>query len=107
MEEQNAALRAAMGESFAPGAALGLTPSEARVLGILMKRTGGATKTQIMHAPYADRPDADEAQVKIVDVFVCKMRRKLGRFGVGIATVHGQGYILTADGRKKLEAMGG
>ena len=39
----------------------------------------------------------DEPEPKIIDVFICKLRRKLelaGASGVSIDTVWGQGYIL-------------
>ena len=39
----------------------------------------------------------DEPEPKIIDVFICKLRRKLevaGARGVSIDTVWGQGYIL-------------
>jgi len=46
----------------------------------------------------------DEPEPKIIDVFICKLRRKLelaGARGVSIDTVWGQGYIL-----RETEAMG-
>jgi len=41
----------------------------------------------------------DEPEVKIVDVFICKLRQKLRAHGAGdlIATVWGRGYRLTED----------
>lgn len=69
-----------------------LTPAEARVFAHLTTREMG-TKTSIMAALYSDKPD-DYVDPKIVDVFVCKMRKKLRAFKVDIATVWGQGYAL-------------
>lgn len=69
-----------------------LTASEARVFAHLTTRTV-ATKTSIMAALYSDRPD-DDPELKIVDVYVCKIRRKVKPYGVKIATVWGQGYSL-------------
>ena len=46
----------------------------------------------------------DEPEPKIIDVFICKLRRKLeiaGARGVSIDTVWGQGYIL-----RETEAVG-
>lgn len=68
-----------------------LTALEARVFAHLASRELG-TKQSIMMALYSDR--AEEPEIKIVDVFVCKMRRKLSKFGVRIETVWGQGYRL-------------
>ena len=70
----------------------GLTSSEAKVLSCLIHRDF-ATKPQIMMAIYADRLE-EEPEQKIVDVFVCKMRKKLKPFGIVISTVWGQGYRL-------------
>ncbi|RVE90101.1 helix-turn-helix domain-containing protein [Sinorhizobium meliloti] len=70
----------------------GLTGSEARVFAHLATRDM-ATKQSVMLALYSDRADV-EPETKIVDVFVCKMRKKLARFGVTIETVWGQGYRL-------------
>lgn len=71
----------------------GLTGSEQRVFGVLMAREL-ATKDAIMAALY--RADGrDEAEIKIVDVFVCKTRKKLKPFGIEIGTRWGEGYFIT------------
>lgn len=75
-----------------------LTPSEARVFGALVNREV-TTKTAILAALYSDRPAEDEAEAKIVDVFICKLRKKVFPFGIAIRTVWGQGYALDAETR--------
>lgn len=70
-----------------------LTQAEARVFSHLTTREV-ATKGSLMVALYSDRPNGDEIEPKIVDVFVCKLRKKLNRFGIQIMTVWGQGYSL-------------
>lgn len=37
----------------------------------------------------------EEQEIKIVDVFVCKLRKKLKGLGVSIETVWGRGYRLS------------
>lgn len=69
-----------------------LTVQEARVFGVLVNREL-ATKEAIMSGLYIDR-GVDEAEQKIVDVFICKIRKKLKPFGVRIETVWGRGYRL-------------
>ena len=69
-----------------------LTASEAKVFAHLTTREI-ATKQSLMLAMYSDRVEA-EPEIKIVDVFICKMRKKLSRFGVEIVTVWGSGYSL-------------
>lgn len=44
---------------------------------------------------YYDRLNPPD--IKIVDVFVCKMRKKLRPYGITIDTVWGRGYLLTAE----------
>lgn len=69
-----------------------LTGREACVFAHLVSRDV-ATKESIMLALYSGRPD-EEPEIKIVDVFVCKMRKKLSAYGVNIRTIWGQGYSL-------------
>lgn len=69
-----------------------LTSSEARLFAFLTTRDV-ASKSAIMQALYSDRADEDP-EIKIIDVFVCKLRRKVKPFGVKIETVWGRGYSL-------------
>lgn len=69
-----------------------LTASEARVFAHLASRDV-CRKEGILAALYADRID-EAPEPKIVDVFVCKLRKKVKPFGVEIETVWGQGYRL-------------
>lgn len=79
-----------------------LTASEARLFAHLTTRDV-ATKASIMTALYSDRPD-DDPELKIVDVYVCKIRSKVKRFGVEIVTVWGRGYSLLDRERYVREA---
>lgn len=78
---------------------LQLTEKEALLCQLLMKR-GQATKEQIMHHLYQMR---DEAEIKIVDVFVCKVRKKLKPFGIKIETIWGKGYAMAKPSVEILE----
>jgi two-component system cell cycle response regulator CtrA len=77
-------------------AVVGLTRKEYGLLEVLALRKGQAvTKDMIMTKLYGGR---DEPDVKIVDVFVCKLRRKLSEV-LGdhmIRTVWSRGYALDA-----------
>lgn len=102
LEAENARLRdridqleAAMGMDFVAPIEWRLTTAETRVFGVLMAREL-ATKDAIMAALYRDQAK-DEAEIKIVDVFVCKVRAKLKPFGFVIETQWGQGYFLTPE----------
>lgn len=59
------------------------------------------SKEQLLLALYWQRHDGEEPEIKIIDVWICKMRRKLRRLGVEIDTVWGTGYrfVLLASER--------
>lgn len=72
-----------------------LTAKEYAILEMLILRRGVLiSKTTILNYLYADTDD--EPDMKIIDVFVCKLRKKLQNAGAGdlISTMWGQGYIL-------------
>jgi two-component system cell cycle response regulator CtrA len=84
------------------GEPLSLTGKEFRIVEFLALRKGSVlSKTAFLGHLYGGM---DEPEPKIIDVFICKLRRKLevaGARGVSIDTVWGQGYIL-----RETEAMG-
>ena len=82
---------------------LRLTGSEGTVLGVLMARAM-ATKEQIMNLVYAARID-DEPNIKVIDVFVCKLRAKLKPFDINIQTIWGRGYAMAAEEVAKVRAL--
>lgn len=69
-----------------------LTGKEQMILEALATRERVQSKGDLMNALY--NQGADEPEVKIVDVFVCKLRKKLRENGGGdpIETVWGRGY---------------
>ncbi len=69
-----------------------LTRNEVTVFTCLVAREV-ADKEFIWVALYGNRPD-DGPNQKIIDVFVCKIRKKLRKFGVEINNVWGRGYTL-------------
>ena len=74
-----------------------LTRTEETVLGALMAHPV-ATRDHFMHALYNGRGDL-EPDVKIVDIYISKLRRKLKSFGIEIKTEWGRGYALTQDSK--------
>lgn len=76
-----------------------LTSSERRVFGVLLSREV-ATKSAVMTALYSDRCD-EEPGIKIIDVFVCNLRKKVAPFDVKIVTEWGTGWRLDAATRAK------
>jgi two-component system cell cycle response regulator CtrA len=77
-----------------------LTPREYSVLELLVLRRGQVvTKDQFLSHLYGGM---DEPEMKIIDVFICKLRTRLSRVGAGglIGTVWGQGYTIRSVGEE-------
>lgn len=74
-----------------------LTPSESRILSGLITAKGALSK-EALHVVSAAGVEPDTC-VKIVDVYICKLRKKLAAHGIadGVQTVWGQGYEASAD----------
>ena len=103
LRERIAQLEDLLGMRGAAPIEFALTPSEERVFGVLMQRDL-ATKEAVMAACYANR-GADEAEQKIVDVFICKIRRKIKPFAIKIETAWGRGYFIPASDKKRVREM--
>lgn len=77
------------------GAAVHLTGKEYQMLELLSLRKGTTlTKEMFLNHLYGGM---DEPELKIIDVFICKLRKKLGQATGGenyIETVWGRGYVL-------------
>lgn len=105
LSDEIATLRRLLGQDVNPWVGLGLTASEARLFGLLAKR-GQATKDQLHHLCGVNH-DGETPDPKIVDVFICKMRKKLGRYDVQIETVWGQGYRIAPDHLARARELAG
>jgi two-component system, cell cycle response regulator CtrA len=81
---------------------LGLTKQESKLFCALVKRDI-VTKESAMDALYRDKPNS--AEVKIVDVFVSKIRRKLRPYDISIETVWGRGYLMPGPSKLKVAAL--
>jgi two-component system cell cycle response regulator CtrA len=71
-----------------------LTSKEYAILELLVLRKGIAlTKEAFLNHLYGGM---DEPEIKIIDVFICKLRKKLAQAGADglIGTIWGRGYIL-------------
>ncbi|MBI1275502.1 response regulator [bacterium] len=77
------------------GKALHLTSKEYAILELLSLRKGTTlTKEMFLNHLYGG---IDEPELKIIDVFICKLRKKLASYTNGenyIETVWGRGYVL-------------
>jgi two-component system, cell cycle response regulator CtrA len=78
-----------------------LTDKEYAIVELLaLKRTGFSTKEHIMEYLYGN---INQAPIKIINVFICRVRKKLEKASGGynfIQTVWGSGYRLLEEGEK-------
>lgn len=101
-DEEIRQLRAELaGPRLLPGWLPYLTGKEQQFLRALASREF-LSKEAILIAVYGSTDDAPD--VKIVDVFVCKLRRKLATYDITIETVWGKGYRLSRESRQALLA---
>lgn len=71
-----------------------ISPKECTMLEVLMTRQGRViTKDQMFDHIYSG--ELDEPEVKILDVFMCRLRRKLMEHSHLIETVWGRGWRMT------------
>jgi len=88
------------------GTRVNLTTTEYRILEHLSLRKGTPlTKEMILNQLYGG---IDEPANKIIDVFICKLRKKLALASAGknyIETVWGRGYALRQTSEDELEAF--
>jgi len=87
---------------FACAQAYKITRLEASVFAILLKRDM-ATKEQLHTASEASRPSEHRktTEPKIVDVVICKLRKKLTPRGIIIETSWGNGYYISPENQAK------
>lgn len=81
-------------EVLVDGRDIHLTGKEYSILELLVLRKGMVlTKEAFLNHLYGGM---DEPEVKIIDVFVCKLRKKLARAGADgvIGTIWGRGYVI-------------
>ncbi|KQO49572.1 response regulator transcription factor CtrA [Methylobacterium sp. Leaf85] len=89
------------------GSRVPLTGKEYQILELLALRKGTTlTKEMFLNHLYGGM---DEPELKIIDVFICKLRKKLANASFGknyIETVWGRGYVLR-DGVAEMQALAG
>lgn len=110
LEVENDALRAEisdlrdlLGGRWYPPLEYQLTQTEAAILGALVA-VERCSKEHMWQALYMNRSTSEMPEIKIIDVLVCKLRRKVRPFGVEIDTLYGYGYRLLPDTRAALAA---
>jgi len=85
---------------------LGLTGSEYRLVHLMANSAPRVVTRDAMLE--ARRPDAahrpEDVDAKLVDVFICKIRPKLAKYGLTVHTTYGAGYCMSEqDGERFCE----
>lgn len=80
-----------------------LTPSEGALLNAILLRNGGSK--QQLHAILFGGAIDGGPEIKIIDVFICKLRRKLKPWGIQIETYWGRGYGIEAASLRLISAI--
>lgn len=94
--EQDQSLRCACARFFKT------SPLEAAMLATMLKRNE-ITKDQLHAVIEQNRPtpQKDETDLKMVDVMICKLRKKLTPHNISIQTMWGMGYLIPSDDRER------
>lgn len=77
-----------------------VTGSEAALLAGLIRRPEMTRAS--LHVLIQREGRDEDTDIKIVDVFMCKLRAKLKKHGIFIKTIWGRGYFLEPAGRKMI-----
>lgn len=100
---QVAEFRAALGLTQQFPRKFRLTPHEAKVLGILVKREI-ASRDFIYRTMYADEWMKDR-EPKIIEVYLSNMRKKLRPFDITIQNDYGHGWFLSAGDKARIAKL--
>lgn len=82
----------------------GLEPGLSPILGMLMKRAF-VSHSSLYTVLYSGRPECDWPDAKVMDVQICKLRRKLKKIGVTIETRWGDGWMMSNANKAKVRAV--
>jgi len=88
--------------AMTPVAAFKFTPSESNIFGRLAAN-GYASNADLLAV--ACGKSGRKPQIKIVDVYICKIRKKIEPFDIVIETLHGRGYRIGPEGLAKIAAI--
>lgn len=93
-------LNTVTGTVSSQGVAVRLTRTEQAILARLMQSPSQVlSRDRVYEVLYNERPDSDCPDSKIIDVFICKLRNKLGRIGCnGVIQTVGQGVPARGSG---------
>lgn len=88
--------------AMTPVAAFKFTPSEQGIFARLVA-SGFASNKDLLAC--ASGKGTRAPKMKIVDVYICKIRKKVERFDIVIETLHGRGYKIGPDSMAQIAAV--
>jgi two-component system cell cycle response regulator CtrA len=100
LREQNRQLREEIGLAAQAPPMFGLTAQESIVFGVLLSNRA-PRKSTFMAALYSDGAYDDEAEEKIIDVWICRIRKKLKPFDIEIKTNWGDSYEIPEESKAR------
>lgn len=105
LEHENESLKAMiLPKDWVPPEEFALTKYERIVLGAMYNKPGEVvTKENFFSLMYALNSTDETPQLKIIDVFICKLRKKLAIHDIQIETVWGEGYRISVETRDVLK----
>jgi two-component system cell cycle response regulator CtrA len=83
---------------------LGFTPVENKIVGLLIKRPV-VSKEVLYTTLYGDRPECEQPDIKIFDVYICKLRKKLKVMNIQIYSRYTIGYYIDDDAKATLQSL--
>lgn len=84
--------------------AFGLEPDLARILGMLLKRNF-VSHESLYTVMYGHRPECEWPDAKVLDVQICKLRRRLKTYEITIKTRWGEGWSISIANKAKARAV--
>lgn len=82
----------------------GLTPTEMQCVGAIIRR-GILNQEAIFTAVYGSRPESQQPDMKIIDVYLCRIRRKLTPKGFALKNNFSVGYYFEPPARDALKQL--
>jgi two-component system cell cycle response regulator CtrA len=83
---------------------LRLTPGRTAMLSLIY-RGNLIRKEAALEAIYGARPECDQPDIKIIDVMLCAIRKRLKGYGITIENQHGIGWFMTPANKQKLRDL--
>jgi two-component system cell cycle response regulator CtrA len=103
-EERCAMLGSALVNEMQIPSCLRLSPMERNVLRVFLTHKT-VTKERLFTALYGLRAEADQPEVKTLDVHICYVRKALREFKIEIQTVWGEGWRMLPEEKSKIAAL--